>query len=63
MSAPKKPLSISLPEQAVKRLEALIPCGLYGATRAEVASNLILSSLIAMVRSGEFVSLTDDPST
>jgi hypothetical protein len=40
--------SITLPLQAIEMLEDLIPLGLYGTTRAEIAKQLILDQLKEM---------------
>ena len=38
-------LTVTLPAQVARTMEALIPDGLHGATRAEVARTLILDQL------------------
>jgi Arc/MetJ-type ribon-helix-helix transcriptional regulator len=40
--------TITLPVQAIEMLEALIPLGLYGTSRAEIARQLILDQLKEM---------------
>jgi Arc/MetJ-type ribon-helix-helix transcriptional regulator len=42
---PKEMLPVRLPKQAVDMLDDLVPIGLYGSTRAEVARTLILDQL------------------
>lgn len=44
--------SISLPIQALDMIEKLVPIGLYGNSRGEVARALILSRLEQIVRDG-----------
>ena len=41
----KDTIAVRLPKQAVEMLDALIPVGLYGSNRGEVARALILDQL------------------
>lgn len=41
--------TIRLPVQAIEMIEDLIPTGLYGSSRAEVARSLVLSRLEQLV--------------
>jgi Arc/MetJ-type ribon-helix-helix transcriptional regulator len=55
----KKQISIYLPAQAVDMLEILVPCGLYGDNRGQVAADLILSSLKDLSKSGDLDRLSE----
>jgi hypothetical protein len=48
-----KPFTIVLPAKAAERLEILVETGLYGASRAQVASNIILQHLQDLWKSGK----------
>jgi hypothetical protein len=48
-----KPFTIVLPAKAAERLEILVETGLYGASRAEVAKNIILQHLQDLWKSGK----------
>lgn len=45
-------LSVRLPPQAIKLVEDLVPIGLHGGSRGEVARTLILSRLAQLVSEG-----------
>jgi Arc/MetJ-type ribon-helix-helix transcriptional regulator len=47
------PFTIVLPRKAAERLEILVETGLYGASRAEVAKNIILQHLQDLWKSGK----------
>jgi hypothetical protein len=48
-----KPFTIVLPAKAAERLEILVETGIYGASRAEVAKNIILQHLQDLWKSGK----------
>jgi Arc/MetJ-type ribon-helix-helix transcriptional regulator len=48
-----KPFTIVLPAKAAERLEILVETGLYGSSRAQVASNIILQHLQDLWKSGK----------
>ncbi len=48
-----KPFTIVLPARAAERLEILVETGLYGTSRAQVASNIILQHLQDLWKSGK----------
>ncbi|MDP3739650.1 MAG: hypothetical protein Q8R02_19835 [Hyphomonadaceae bacterium] len=48
-----KPFTIVLPAKAAEGLEMLVGNGLYGASRAEVAKNIILQHLQDLWKSGK----------
>ena len=52
-TAETKPFTIVLPAKAAERLEILVETGLFGASRAEVAKNIILQHLQDLWRSGK----------
>lgn len=45
-------LSLTMPANAMRMLESLVPAGLHGGSRAEVARSLILSRLEDLVAKG-----------
>jgi Arc/MetJ-type ribon-helix-helix transcriptional regulator len=52
-NADTTPFTIVLPRKAAERLEILVETGLYGASRAEVAKNIILQHLQDLWKSGK----------
>lgn len=46
---PKEMIPVRLPPEAVSMLDDLIPLGLYGSNRGEIARQLILDQLKALV--------------
>ena len=48
-----KPFTIVLPAKAAERLEILVETGLYGSSRAQVASNIILQHLQDLWKAGK----------
>jgi Arc/MetJ-type ribon-helix-helix transcriptional regulator len=52
-SSETKPFTVVLPTRAADRLEILVETGLYGASRAEVAKNIILQHLQDLWKSGK----------
>lgn len=52
-SAETKSFTIVLPAKAAERLEKLVELELYGASRAEVAKNIILQHLQELWKSGK----------
>lgn len=48
-----KPFTIVLPAKAAERLEILVETGLYGTSRAQAASNIILQHLQDLWKSGK----------
>jgi Arc/MetJ-type ribon-helix-helix transcriptional regulator len=48
-----KPFTIVLPAKAAERLEILVETGLYGTSRAQSASNIILQHLQDLWKSGK----------
>lgn len=52
-SSETKPFTVVLPTKAADRLEILVETGLYGASRAEVAKNIILQHLQDLWKSGK----------
>ena len=50
--ADTKPFTVTLPRPALRLMAALIPKGLHGTSRAEVAKNLILDQLKILVAQG-----------
>jgi hypothetical protein len=47
------PFTIVLPKKAAERLEILVETGFYGASRAQVAANIILQHLQDLWKSGK----------
>lgn len=52
-SADTKSFTIVLPTGAAEQLETLVKTGLYGASRAEVAKNIILQHLQDLWKAGK----------
>lgn len=48
---PKEMIPVRLPPEAIAMLDALIPLGLYGSNRGEIARQLILDQLKELVAS------------
>lgn len=56
----KQQIPVSLPKQAIDMLEKLVPCGLYGDNRGQVAADLILSALKDLSKSGDLDRLSEE---